>query len=300
MRPKLDSLKTHEKCATHKNKIPKSQTNILTQIVKKAPRESKTSNETKATEIELAVTIASHSAIRSADHFTEYMKKHGEGSVLGGVKVHRTKCAKLLENVVAPDLKKYLVQDTKDRKYCLLIDESTDVGNIKLLVICVRYVSLTKNEIATAFVSLLSVSDTTAATIFNEIVQELTKCDLSISDCIGFGSDEAAAMVGEHNSVFSRNREASPQCVQMRCVCHSLALCIQHAFGKLPVHVGYLISEIPIWFINSSLRRDAFVNLFKVMNTEMDCEMSRPVGICHLRKHLQLAGSSGERYFSIY
>ena len=86
LRPKRDSLKTHEKCATHKNKIPKSQTNILTQIVKKTPRESKTSNETKAAEIELAVTIASHSAIRSADHFTEYMKKHGEGSVLGGSK----------------------------------------------------------------------------------------------------------------------------------------------------------------------------------------------------------------------
>ena len=195
-------------------------------------------------------------------------------------------------------MKKDLVQVMKDRKYCLLIDKSTDVGNIKFLVICVRYVSLTKNEIATAFVSLLSVSDTTAATIFNEIVQELTKCDLSISDCIGFGSDGAAAMVGEHNSVFSRIREASPQCVQIKCVCHSLAF--QHAFGKLPAHVGYLLSEIPIWFSNSSLRRDAFVNLFKVMNTEMTVRCQGQLGICHLRKHLQLAGSSGERYFSIY
>lgn len=85
-------------------------------------------------------------------------------------------------------------------------------------------------------------------------------------------------MAGEHKSVFSRIREASHQCVQMKSVCHSLALCIQHALGKLPARVSYLLSENSNTFSNSSIRRDALERLFKVMNTDQDCEMSRLVG----------------------
>ena len=72
-------------------------------------------------------------------------------------------------------------------------------------------------------------------------------------------------MVGQHNSSWSRIKVVSPSCVQMKCICHSLALC-EEAFRKLPSHISHLPSEVPWWFCNSVLRRDAFHQLFKVMD----------------------------------
>ena len=74
-------------------------------------------------------------------------------------------------------------------------------------------------------------------------------------------------MVGENNSIWSRIREAVPYCIQMKCLCHSLTICIQHAFAKLPTNIGFLLSKVPGWFSHiNQRRRDALFSLFKVIN----------------------------------
>ena len=78
----------------------------------------------------------------------------------------------------------------------------------------------------------------------------------------------ASVMVGSNNSVWTRIQEESPHCVQMRCICHSLALVVQHSFNNLPSNLGFLLSEIPKWFSKSSLRREAYRSLFDVMNPD--------------------------------
>ena len=70
-------------------------------------------------------------------------------------------------------------------------------------------------------------------------------------------------------------KSVSPFCVQMRCICHSMTLCIEHAASKLPSNVGLLLSEIPHWFYNSDLRRESFKLLYSVMNQETDHEPAR-------------------------
>ena len=82
-------------------------------------------------------------------------------------------------------------------------------------------------------------------------------------------------MVGNNNSVWSRVRAAAPNCVLYKCVCHSLALCIQHACSALPSNIGYMLAEIPSWFTNSNLRREAFIALFATMNGETASEDAR-------------------------
>jgi hypothetical protein len=64
--------------------------------------------------------------------------------------------------------------------------------------------------------------------------------------------------------------------VQHKCICHSLALCIQHAVSKLPSNIGFLLSEIPSWFRHSELRREAYQELFRVMNTATEFEPNPP------------------------
>jgi len=82
-------------------------------------------------------------------------------------------------------------------------------------------------------------------------------------------------MVGCNNSVWSRLKAVSPFCVQLKCICHLLTLCIQYVVSKLPSNIGFLLSEIPIWFHHSELRRKAYKELFRVMNTGTEFESNR-------------------------
>jgi len=56
----------------------------------------------------MALGVACHCAILSIDHMGEIITKHGQGSVIGNMKLHRTKCACLIKNVIAPTLKEEL------------------------------------------------------------------------------------------------------------------------------------------------------------------------------------------------
>ena len=80
---------------------------------------------------------------------------------------------------------------------------------------------------------------------------------------VGFGTDGVNANTGEHDSVFSRIKERAPHVILFKCVCHSLALCVQHAFQVLPDVVSFLMSQIAKWFSNSTKRREAFKALCK-------------------------------------
>ena len=43
-------------------------------------------------------------------------------------------------------------------------------------------------------------------------------------------------------------REVNPSCRQVKCVMHRLALCIEHAFEKVPSSVSTLMCRIPAHF----------------------------------------------------
>ena len=108
--------------------------------------------------------------------------------------------------------------------------------------------------------------EATGEVLFNDLKESLTNIGWSLVDCIGFGCDRASSMVGKHNSVWSRIKQESPNCLLVPCICQSLALSIAHAFDKLPSHLGHLLSEIPRWFSNSALRQDTFKTLFDIMD----------------------------------
>ena len=97
-------------------------------------------------------------------------------------------------------------------------------------------------------------------------------CGQSLANCSSFATDGASSMVGCNNSVRSTLKAVCPFCVQLKCICHSLALCIQYAASKLPSNIGFLLSEIPHWFHHSELRREAYKQLFRVMNTATELE----------------------------
>ena len=77
-------------------------------------------------------------------------------------------------------------------------------------------------------------------------------------------------MVSEHDLVWTRLLAVSPNCIKMTCICHSLALCVQHAFEKLPLGLWFLLAEIPKWFLKSTMHREAFKTLYQLMSPDND------------------------------
>ena len=61
------------------------------------------------------------------------------------------------------------------------------------------------------------------------------------------------------------NKNESPNCILFKCVCHSLALCVQKDFDKLPSSLGYLLNEVAAWFSKSSIRHEDYKQLFESM-----------------------------------
>ena len=137
------------------------------------------------------------------------------------------------------------------QKYCLILDESTDVSCGKHLCIVVRYYSKLENRVATSFLSLIPIVKATGQDLFEALTNSLEQSGLELVNCIGYASDGASVMVGEHDSLWSRIKEASPNCILIKCICHSLALCIKHAFENMPANVGFMLCEIPKWFSKS-------------------------------------------------
>ena len=252
----------HEKADKHIRRVQDSATTKPLPVIHIA----KEDDQANKAEIELAVTMACHSAIMTIDHLGEVITKNGKGSKLEKIKLHRRKCTKIIMNVVATAMKEDLTKDVKGKKYSIIADESTDISTTKLLCAMIRYHSEKENKIMTAFVDLVPGIEAYGENLFHALKTCLNGIGLKLNDCIGYGCDGVSVMVGEHNSVWSRIRSVAPNCIQVKCICHYLALCVKHAFDKLPSRLGFLLSEIPKCFSKSTVRRDAFTTLFNVMD----------------------------------
>ena len=223
------------------------------------------SDSVRVAELEIAICVCCHSSLRSVDHFGELMQKHGTGSDLGSIKLHRTKCSRLIDSVIAPCLKEELKEDLCGKRYALLLDESTDIATEKHLCVCVRFFSKRTKAIKSDMLGLIPIISATGEALFRALNSCLCEYDLSFLNCIGVGSDGASNMIGIRNSVWSRIQLESPNCVLFKCICHSLSLCVEKAFEGLPLNLGFLMAEVPAWFSRSTIRRAEYKTVVEAM-----------------------------------
>lgn len=268
LQPRKGTIKIHAETKDNKHRISAVSSTRANVFQTAGTSKQQENHELKKAELQLAAAVSCHSSVLSIDHFSEIVKINGRGSKLENLHLHRTKCSMLITNVISPSLEEELCREIiKAKKYCLLIDESTDVSSDKNLCVCVRFYGDTDGKVVTALLGIVPVTETTGEALFNVIKGLLVKCGLAVEDCIGFSSDGASNMTGENNSLWSRLKIQSPNCIKIQCTCHSLALCIQKGFEKLPSCLGFMLQEIPKWFRKSSLRRENYKMLFDTMNT---------------------------------
>ena len=129
--PKTSRLADHEKSKKHLDLISASKFSLplpFTVIKNKIP------DETKYAELEFAVGIACHCATSNVDHLSEIIKNRAKGSALEHIKLHRTKCSKLISRVIAPSIFEKLRDDISNSNFSILVDEATDVATQKSLL----------------------------------------------------------------------------------------------------------------------------------------------------------------------
>ncbi|CAG5073487.1 Similar to ZNF862: Zinc finger protein 862 (Homo sapiens) [Cotesia congregata] len=203
------------------------------------------------------------------DNLTELLKKiEPDSNVFSKMKLHRTKCAALIKNILSPCMLEDLVNDMKKSPYSLIMNECTDISTEKILCIMVRYFSFKKKELLTTFYGIVTIVDATANGIHSALKLQLEADGLSLKNLVGIGVDGANVMVGVNHSVSSLLKQEVPDIVIIKCICHSLHLCAEKAAETLPRQLEYLVREAHNWFSNSPKRKDEYKKLNKVMNSD--------------------------------
>ncbi|KAK3932729.1 Protein LOT5 [Frankliniella fusca] len=101
------------------------------------------SNESKVKDLILSAHVACHSSVRTIDHLGEVINtiisKHENESKssMPTLKLHRTKCSKIICKVISPCLQRDLVKDVGEGWFTLIIDESTDTTTLKHLALMI-------------------------------------------------------------------------------------------------------------------------------------------------------------------
>jgi hypothetical protein len=120
-----------------------------------------------AVELQIAVSMTCHCAIHTVDHLSEIMIAHGHGSTLERIKLHRSKCACLIKNIISAAVKTDLIDDFQNKKHAIILDESTDISTQKHLCMLVRFLSDSRKETVTGFIGIIPVQEATGGKIFN-------------------------------------------------------------------------------------------------------------------------------------
>lgn len=112
-------------------------------------------------EIKIALFHIEHNAsIQNVDHLVELIKSlDPDSKVLKGISCGRTKCSAIMKNVIGKFSFNKLVEILRQQKFSLMVDESTDIGTIKHLVLCVRYLDPENRDVRDDFLALLRVGE---------------------------------------------------------------------------------------------------------------------------------------------
>jgi hypothetical protein len=112
-------------------------------------------------------------------------------------------------------------------------------------------------QLVTAMLDMLGFERGTAEGLFNAVEQSFAANGLSFNNLLGYASDHANAVFGDHNSLKSRLLEKQPTMVTMGCVPHAAALIASHAFKSVPEFepLEGFAQDLWNWFKLSSLRR---------------------------------------------
>ena len=118
--------------------------------------------------------------------------------------------------------------------FSLLADEATDVSNMQLLIICIRWVTrdLTVEE---DFIGLMPLEKANAANIAAVLNDVILRMGLSMEDAKAQCYDGCSTMTGVRNGVATIIKRENPKCLLTHCYCHALNLAVGDTVKSVPL-----------------------------------------------------------------
>lgn len=209
-------------------------------------------------EIKLSAFFAAHNVAFSVIDQLEPLLKDifPDSKICADLKLKRTKCTEIINNVLCKKETNDLVHLLRNENFSVLLDESTDIGNHKSLVIMTRYFNLKNYKIETRLLQLLDLDARKlgANEIYQAFVSCLAKHRIPIENIVGVASDGASVMIGRNHSFFKLLQDKVKHIILMRCICHSAALMASTACNQLPRSPEDLLRNIYNYVSGSAKR----------------------------------------------
>ncbi|CAH0552720.1 unnamed protein product [Brassicogethes aeneus] len=233
----------------------------------------------KEAEIMLSAFFAEHNiSFRVMDHLTPLLQKMFPDSKIAiKLALKRTKTKNIITNVIGDSYKDNLTNILKQRKFSVLIDESTDIAVTKTACIVVKYFDPNENRVCTSLWEYIptfeenkdSRGQGTAEHLYNLVINTFVQRKVPLCNIVGFASDGCNMMMGRYNSVASRFREQCPGIVIFKCICHSLHICCSQACKNLPRTCEDLARNVYTFFNASSKRQFEYKEFQKFAEVEI-------------------------------
>lgn len=215
------------------------------------------SKETENFEVRMSMFFAEHNvAIHVIDHLIPLLKEIvPDSKIIKNCQLGRTKCTRIIENILAKVEKEKLVEQLKHKRFSVLIDESTDISSKKSMCVLVRFFDEVQERSIVQLLDLLPVgSDGSADALYKIFKNCMISHEIPLSNITGLCTDGVNTMVGQYNSFASRLLEDVPDAITIKCICHSAAIIANNACLMLPRAPEELIRQIGTYISGSSKR----------------------------------------------
>lgn len=246
----------HSRTKKHiKSMQPFGRVNVKQTELSFVPKEA---SEMQKAQGRLSLYVAVHSSFLVVNHLAEVCKLEFADSKAANFSLHRTKCANIINNILAPHFIDNLLHDMNGVSYSLILDEGTDISTEKLLGVILRYYSYAKKQFVTTFLGLIDLAAGNADSILEGLERLMNKFNINLEKLIAIGTDNASNMTGVHNGLYQKikTKYGLENLVLVRCVCHSLQLAVSAATGEhFPNNLEFLISEAYKWFCMDVYRK---------------------------------------------
>ena len=150
--------------------------------------------------------------------------------------------------------------------FALQLDESTDISNLSLLLVYVRYVA--DERINEEFLFCQPLETTSKAVdVFQMLIDFFNKTELSWSKLVGVCTDGAPAMIGANPGLISLVKQKNPTIQGTHCMIHKAALVSKTIPKRLHEHMSVVIKVVN--FVKSSALN---TRLFSKLCKDMDAD----------------------------
>lgn len=222
-------------------------------------------------EMRISLFFAEHNvALHVVDHLVPLLKEIvPDSSIIKNSKLGRTKCTKIIQNVLAEEEKSKLILKLQKYEFSVLVDESTDISSSKTMCVLVKFFDEEKELTVVQLLDLLPVgTDCTADALYKMFKECMLKYSIPFSNIRGLCCDGANVMAGKFNSFSSRLLNDNKEAITIKCICHTSAIIANKACLNLPKAPEELIRQIATYIMGSSKRCAELEDFQQLFNEE--------------------------------